>query len=143
MAVRRNVLRAVVALVAAAVVVAGYLQVHGDFQRWSDESALDGACDGLLDRNVLRGVLGEGAVEVENEGRGAGLVGCEVDVYDGGTVEIRILDIPQTGKRPDSSSRALRGRSPCRSATGGQGSSEPTRETTQRRISSVPPSTRT
>ncbi|MCX5113134.1 hypothetical protein OOK13_32665 [Streptomyces sp. NBC_00378] len=99
---RRNVLRAVVALVAAAVVVAGYLQVHGDFQRWSDESALDGACDGLLDRNVLRGVLGAGAVEAENERRGAGLVGCEVDVHDGGTVEIRILDIPQTGKRPDS-----------------------------------------
>ncbi|MGW1842221.1 hypothetical protein [Streptomyces sp. NPDC001966] len=99
---RRNVLRAIVALVAAAVVVAGYLQVHGDFQRWSDESALDGACDGLLDRNVVRGVLGAGAVEVESEASGAGLVGCEVGVHDGGTVEIRVLDTPQTGKRPDS-----------------------------------------
>ncbi|MFB8036482.1 hypothetical protein ACFC5Z_26780 [Streptomyces sp. NPDC056004] len=99
---RRNVLRAVVALVAAAVVVAGYLQVHGDFRRWSDESALDGACDGLLDRNVLRGVLGEGAVEIENERRGAGLVGCEVHVYGGGAVEISILDTSQAGQHPNS-----------------------------------------
>lgn len=102
MAVRRNVLRAVVALVAAAVAVAGYLQVHGDFQRWSDESALDGACDGLLDRNVVRGVLGAGAVEIENERRGAGLVRCEVHVYGGGAVEIRILDTSQAGQYPDS-----------------------------------------
>ncbi|MET8743626.1 hypothetical protein [Streptomyces sp. NPDC004728] len=99
---RRNVLRAVVALVAAAVAVAGYLQVHGDFQRWSDESALDGACDGLLDRNVVRGVLGAGAVEVDDERRGAGLVGCEVHVYGGGAVEITILDTSQAGQYPDS-----------------------------------------
>ncbi|MEV5198487.1 hypothetical protein [Streptomyces sp. NPDC053720] len=99
---RRIVLRSVVALFAVAVAVAGYLQVHGDFQRWSDESALDGACDGLLDRNVVRGALGTGAVEIENEIRGAGLVGCEVHVYDGGAVEIRVLDTPQTGRRPES-----------------------------------------
>ncbi|MFB7215240.1 hypothetical protein [Streptomyces sp. NPDC056255] len=99
---RRNVLRAVVALVAAAVVVAGYLQVHGDFQRWSDESALDGACDGLLDRNVVRGVLGTGAVEIENERRGVGLVGCEVHVYGGGAVKISILDTSQAGQYPNS-----------------------------------------
>ncbi|MFD4857316.1 hypothetical protein [Streptomyces atratus] len=97
MAVRRIVLRSVVALVAAAVVVAGYLQVHGDFQRWSDESALDGACDGLLDRNAVRGVLGPGAVEVENERSGAGLVGCEVHVYGGGIAEIRVLDTAHVG----------------------------------------------
>ncbi|MET9661946.1 hypothetical protein [Streptomyces sp. NPDC006510] len=95
---RRIVLRAVVALVAAALAVAGYLQVHGDFQRWSDESALDGACDGLLDRNTVRGVLGPGAVEVENERRGAGLVGCEVHVYGGGTAEIRVLDTAHVGQ---------------------------------------------
>ncbi|MER5279153.1 hypothetical protein ABT025_25880 [Streptomyces sp. NPDC002809] len=102
MAVRRIVLRAVAALVAAAVVVAGYLLAHGDFQRWSDESALDGACDGLLDRHVVRGVLGSGAVEVEHERRGAGLVGCEVRVRDGGTAEIRVLDTAQVGQTLDS-----------------------------------------
>ncbi|MFD0340052.1 hypothetical protein ACFVH0_15395 [Streptomyces sp. NPDC127117] len=102
MAVRRIVLRSVVALVAAAAAVAGYLLVHGDFQRWSDDSALDGACDGLLDRNAVRGVLGPGAVEVEDGTSGAGVVGCEVNVHDGGTVEIRILDTAQVGRGPDS-----------------------------------------
>ncbi|GGN88178.1 hypothetical protein GCM10011579_081710 [Streptomyces albiflavescens] len=102
MALRRIVLRAVGALVAAAVAVAGYLLVHGDFQRWSDESALDGACDGLLDRNTVRDVLGPGAVEVEHERRGAGLVGCEVHIHDGGTAEIRILDTAQVGQPWDS-----------------------------------------
>ncbi|WP_405401977.1 hypothetical protein [Streptomyces sp. NBC_01104] len=101
MAVRRTVLRAVAALVAVAAVVAGYLLVHGDFQRWSDESALDGACDGLLDRNTVRGVLGPGDVEVEHEQRGAGLVACEVHVSDGGTATIRVLDTAQVGQRLD------------------------------------------
>ncbi|MFD7619734.1 hypothetical protein [Streptomyces sp. NPDC059802] len=99
---RRIVLRAVAALVAAALAVAGYLLVHGDFQRWSDESALDGACDGLLDRNAVRGVLGPGAVEVEHETGGTGLVGCEVHVQDGGTAEIRVLDTAHVGRRSDS-----------------------------------------
>ncbi|MGP3953205.1 hypothetical protein [Streptomyces sp. 7N604] len=98
MAVRRTVLRAVAALCAVAVAVTGYLLVHGDFQRWSDESALDGACDGLLDRNVVRGVLGPGSVEVKNERPGAGLVSCEVHVHDGGTAEIRIVDTARTGQ---------------------------------------------
>lgn len=102
MAVRRLVLRAAAALVAVAVVVAGYLLVHGDFQRWSDESALDGACDGLLDREAVRAVLGPGAVEVEHERRGAGLVGCEVRVQDGGTAEIRVLDTAQVGQGSES-----------------------------------------
>lgn len=102
MAVRRIVLRAVAALVAVAVAIAGYLLVHGDFQRWSDESALDGACDGLLDRNTVRGVLGPGVVEVEHERRDAGLVGCEVHVHDGGTAEIRIADTARLGQSWDS-----------------------------------------
>ncbi|MGW1408877.1 hypothetical protein [Streptomyces sp. NPDC002403] len=99
---RRIVLRAVAAVAAVAVAVAGYLLVHGDFQRWSDDSALDGACDGLLDRNVVRGVLGPGAVEVEDGIRGPGLVGCEVRVQDGGTAEIRVLDTSRVGRNQDS-----------------------------------------
>ncbi|MEU0397287.1 hypothetical protein ABZ208_31860 [Streptomyces sp. NPDC006208] len=102
MAVRRIVLRTLAALAATAVAVAGYLLVHGDFQRWSDESALDGACDGLLDRNTVRSVLGPGAVEVEHERRDAGLVGCEVHVHDGGTAEIRVLDTTHVGQSFDS-----------------------------------------
>ncbi|MFB7951371.1 hypothetical protein [Streptomyces sp. NPDC056045] len=99
---RRIVLGAVAAVVATAVAVAGYLLVHGDFQRWSDEAALDGACDGLLDRNVVRDVLGPGTVEVEDpihaldrkaaEASGTDLVGCRVSVQDGGSAEIRVLD---------------------------------------------------
>ncbi|WP_406252080.1 hypothetical protein OH786_03280 [Streptomyces atratus] len=102
MAVRRIVLRAVAAVVAAAVAVAGYLLVHGDFQRWSDDAALDGACDGLLDRNVVRDVLGPGAVEVEDGTSGPGLVGCEVHVQDGGTAEISVLDTTHVGRNQDS-----------------------------------------
>ncbi|GGV86270.1 hypothetical protein GCM10015535_34140 [Streptomyces gelaticus] len=99
---RRIVLRAVAAVVAVAVAVAGYLLVHGDFQRWKDDSALDGACDGLLDRTAVRGVLGPGAVEVEPGPSGPGLVGCEVHVQDSGTAEIRVLDTAQIGRSPDS-----------------------------------------
>ncbi|MGW2181125.1 hypothetical protein ACWCXX_24120 [Streptomyces sp. NPDC001732] len=106
MAVRRIVLRVVAAVVAAAVAVAGYLLVHGDFQRWSDEAALDGACDGLLDRNVVRDVLGPGDVEVEEavgdrdkaEASGTDLVGCEVRVRGGGSAEIRVLDLTRVGR---------------------------------------------
>ncbi|MFE7621227.1 hypothetical protein [Streptomyces sp. NPDC057496] len=100
---RRIVLGAVAAVVATAVAVAGYFLVHGDFRRWSDEAALDGACDGLLDRNVVRDVLGPGTVRVEDpihdldrraaEVSGTDLVGCEVRVQDGGAAEIRVLDI--------------------------------------------------
>jgi hypothetical protein len=109
MAVRWIILRAVAALAAAAVAIVGYLFVHGDFQRWRDESALDSACDGLLDRNVVRDVLGPGSVEVEDEDRGTdedrgstALVGCEVDVDGGGSADIRILDTAYVGQILDS-----------------------------------------
>ncbi|KUN98549.1 hypothetical protein [Streptomyces caeruleatus] len=98
MAVKRIVLRAVIALTATAVGVLGYLYAHGDLQRWQDESALDGACDGLLDRNVVRDVLGPGAVEVESDDRaGAGLVGCQVRVDGGGAAEVHVLDTASAG----------------------------------------------
>ncbi|KUL42863.1 hypothetical protein [Streptomyces regalis] len=93
MAVRRIILWAVTALAVTTVAVLAYLDVHGDFQRWEDESALDGACNGLLDRNVVRDVLGPGAVEVRNEERAdSGLVSCMVNVDGGGTAEVDILD---------------------------------------------------
>ncbi|MFJ4204384.1 hypothetical protein ACIP2Y_32800 [Streptomyces sviceus] len=99
MAVRRIVLRVVATLAAAAVAVAGFLFVHGDFQRWKDESALDGACDGLLDRNVVRDVLGAGAVDVENTERAEmGLVRCEVQIDGGGSADIRVLDTAHVGE---------------------------------------------
>ncbi|MFI6013087.1 hypothetical protein ACIBAG_30450 [Streptomyces sp. NPDC051243] len=103
---RRIILWAVTALVAAAVGVVVYLELHGDFQRWRDEAALDSACDGLLDRNVVRGVLGPGSVEVEEEDEdrgGEGLVAaCEVRVDGSGTVDIRILDTAYAGRTLDS-----------------------------------------
>lgn len=104
MAVRRIIIRVVTVLAAAAVAVVGYLAAHGNFQRWRDESALDSACGGLLDRNVVRGVLGAGSVEVEDEDRGGeGLVaGCEVHVDGGGTADIRILDTAYVGQGLDS-----------------------------------------
>jgi hypothetical protein len=98
MAVRRIILRTVIALAATAAGVLGYLDVHGDFQRWSDNSALDGACDGLLDRDVVRGVLGAGEVEVKGENEDyarayRGLIaGCRVEVDGGGSAEVRIRD---------------------------------------------------
>lgn len=99
MAVRRIVLRVVATLAAAAVAVAGFLLVHGDFQRWKDESALDGACDGLLDRDVVRDVLGPGAVDVENTERAdLGLVRCEVEIDGGGSADIRVLDTAHVGE---------------------------------------------
>jgi hypothetical protein len=99
MAVRRIVLRVVATLAAAAVAVAGFLFVHGDFQRWEDESALDGACNGLLDRDVVRDVLGPGAVDVENTERtDMGLVRCEVQIDGGGSADIRVLDTAYVGR---------------------------------------------
>ncbi|MBA2944911.1 hypothetical protein [Streptomyces himalayensis] len=93
-------------MTATAVAVVGYLELHGDFQRWRDESALDSACNGLLDRNVVRDVLGPGSVEVENdeneERADRGLVGCEVHVDGGGTAEVRILDTSYAGQSLDS-----------------------------------------
>ncbi|AZQ37800.1 hypothetical protein EJ357_33660 [Streptomyces cyaneochromogenes] len=101
---RRIALRAITALVATAVAVFGYLAAHGDFQRWKDESALDGACGGLLDRNVVRSVLGPGSVEAEDEDWGGdGWVAvCKVHVDGGGTAYIRILDTAYAGQSPDS-----------------------------------------
>lgn len=108
MAVRRIILRAVIALAVTAAGVLGYLDVHGDFQRWSDNSALDGACDGLLDRDVVRGVLGAGEVEVEDEDESyaranRGLIaGCQVQVDGGGSAEIRIRDAAYVEEHVDS-----------------------------------------
>ncbi len=92
MAVKRIALRGVAALAAVAVVIAGFLLVHGDFQRWYGNAKLDDACDGLLDGNAVRAVLGDGSVDIDDEQRDPGMVGCTVHVSDDKSSKITIVD---------------------------------------------------
>ncbi|MFF4057367.1 hypothetical protein ACFYZ8_12930 [Streptomyces sp. NPDC001668] len=107
---RRIVLRAVISLSVTAAGVLGYLYVHGDFQRWSDNSALDAACGGLLDRDVVRGVLGSGEVKVKETAEYKRywdmVASCWVHVDGGGTAEIRVVDAASVGENVDSLYRA-------------------------------------
>ncbi|MBC9711420.1 hypothetical protein H9Y04_02390 [Streptomyces sp. TRM66268-LWL] len=89
---RRLVLRIAGAAVVLAVLVPGYLWLHGDFRRWDDEAKLDAACDGLLDRAAIREVLGDGDVGVREWDGPAHQVRCEVVVEGGGRVEVRVAD---------------------------------------------------
>lgn len=88
--VSRKIRVAVGAPLAVVVLVAGFLLFHGDFARWSDNSALDEACDGLLDRGAVRDVLGEGEVDVD--ALGGALAHCRVTVAGGGSAEIEVVD---------------------------------------------------
>ncbi|MFF0010289.1 hypothetical protein [Streptomyces sp. NPDC005374] len=106
MVTRRIILRTALALAVTVAGVLGYLDVHGDFQRWSDNSALDGACDGLLDRDVVRGVLGSGEVEVHDRGDGDLVAKCQVDVDGGGSAEVSVLDTASVAGSRDSLYRA-------------------------------------
>ncbi|MFJ8821159.1 hypothetical protein ACIREE_05185 [Streptomyces sp. NPDC102467] len=91
--VSRGLRLAVGAPLALIVLVAGFLLFHGDFGRWSDNSALDDACAGLLDRSAVRGVLGTGDADVE--GLGGALAHCRVTVEGGGSAEIQVDDTAQ------------------------------------------------
>ncbi|MER7170564.1 hypothetical protein [Streptomyces mesophilus] len=92
MAVKRLLLRSAGGVVALAVLVSGYLWLHGDFRRWDDAAKLDAACDGLLDPAVMREVLGDGEVGVREWDGTAHHVRCEVVVDGGGKADVRVAD---------------------------------------------------
>ncbi|NGO78263.1 hypothetical protein G6045_21730 [Streptomyces sp. YC504] len=92
MAVRKLLLRIAGGAVALAVLVPGYLWLHGDFRRWDNEAKLDAACGGLLDRSVMREVLGEGDVTVRGWDDTPHHVRCEVVIGGGGKADVRVAD---------------------------------------------------